>query len=74
MRALPNLEDEAAMLRRGRAAALISARNDALECLRDACTRMQSVPLASIEEHAEAAQAAILQLRALPRLSLTLDD
>jgi hypothetical protein len=74
MRALPNLEDEAAMLRRGRAAALISARNDALECLRDACTRMQSVPLASIDEHATAAEMATARLRLLAQMAASLDE
>ena len=38
MRPLPNLSDEAAMLRRGRESALWAARKDALETLRDALT------------------------------------
>ncbi len=42
MKALPNLNDEAAMLLRGKRSALGSARNDATESLRDAYNAAQS--------------------------------
>lgn len=41
MKPPPDLNDEAAMLKRGRASALYSARKDALELLRDSFTAMQ---------------------------------
>jgi len=41
MKPLPNLNDEEAMLLRGRRSALASARNEAAEALRDACTLIQ---------------------------------
>lgn len=41
MKPLPKLDDEAAMLLRGRRSAVASARNEAAEELRDACTQVQ---------------------------------
>ena len=41
MTPLPNLNDDTAMLLRGRRSALASARNEAAEALRDACTLIQ---------------------------------
>lgn len=42
MKPLPDLCDNAAMLKRGRMSALVSARKDAIDALRDAHTGMQS--------------------------------
>lgn len=42
MRKLPDLSDEAAMVSRGRRGAIISARNEAAEALRDCVTAIQS--------------------------------
>jgi len=44
MKPPPDLNDEAAMIKRGRASALFSARKDAIETLRDAFTALQSGP------------------------------
>lgn len=41
MKPPPNLADEGAMLKRGRASALFSARKEAIEILRDAHTALQ---------------------------------
>jgi hypothetical protein len=41
MKPPPDLNDEAAMLKRGRVSALYSARKEAIELLRDAFTAMQ---------------------------------
>jgi hypothetical protein len=48
MKPLPNLEDTEAMVLRGRRSVLASARNDALEELRDAYTSLQSDPIESM--------------------------
>jgi hypothetical protein len=45
MKPLPDLEDAEAMILRGRRSVLASARNDALEELRDAYTAIQSDPI-----------------------------
>jgi hypothetical protein len=45
MKPLPNLDDGAAMAARGRRSALMSARNDAAEELRNVCVAIQSVDL-----------------------------
>jgi hypothetical protein len=59
MRPLPDINDEAAMLLRGRRSAITSARNEAAEALRDACTRVQSSDWSTLAAHAdESAQAA----------------
>lgn len=44
MKPLPNLSDERAMLERGRRSALMSARNEACEALRDAAVSAQTMP------------------------------
>jgi len=56
MRALPNLDDEAAMLKRGRLSVIISARKEAAETLRDAHTFMQSNDWADWATHARVAR------------------
>jgi hypothetical protein len=59
MRPLPDINDEAAMLERGRKSALWSARNEACEVLRDACTACQSADIGDVSKPAaDAAKAA----------------
>ena len=68
MRPLPELNDEAAMLLRGKRSALGSARNDAAEALRDACTAVQSADwplLRAAAERSSAASERLLTLAAL---------
>lgn len=56
MRPLPNLDDEAAMLKRGRLSAIYAARKEAAETLRDAFTLMQSNDWADMAAHARVAK------------------
>lgn len=42
MKPLPDLNNEAAMIERGKRSSLGTARNEAAEALRDACTHVQS--------------------------------
>lgn len=73
MKPLPNLSDDAAMIKRGQRSALISAKNEAAEALRDSCTRLQSCDWSAIDTYADDVDAAITRLRALSRLALTLE-
>jgi len=52
MKPLPDLTDEAAMLSRGKRSVLTSARNEAAEALRDACTAVQSADISQLRERA----------------------
>jgi hypothetical protein len=45
LKKLPDIDDDAAMIARGRRSALMSCRNDACEELRDACVAVQSAAL-----------------------------
>jgi hypothetical protein len=65
MKPLPNINDEAAMLERGKRSALASARNDAAETLRDACTAVQSANWDQLQSAAELALAASARLLTL---------
>ena len=65
MNPLPNLNDEAAMLARGKRSALASARNEAAEALRDACTRLQGATWQDLAEAAEDARQASERLKTL---------
>lgn len=56
MKPLPDLDDTGTMAARGRRSALMSARNEAAEALRDAFMDCQKAP---IEEVADPARAAI---------------
>ena len=59
MKRLPDINDEKAMLERGRRSAIGAARKDAAETLRDACTMCQSSEWAVLSKHArDAAEAA----------------
>jgi hypothetical protein len=56
MKPLPDLDNEAAMLKRGRLSVIASARKDAAETLRDAYTLMQSNDWADLATHARVAR------------------
>lgn len=56
MKPLPDLNNEAAMLKRGKLAAIASARKEATETLRDAYTLMQSHAWADLAEQARVAR------------------
>lgn len=62
MKPLPNINDEPAMLERGKRSALGSARNDAAEALRDACTAVQSADWSELFKAAGKAQEAAERL------------
>lgn len=62
MKALPNLEDEAAMLARGRRSALYEARKEALEALRDAYTLLAGADWYEMRERLAAVSSATLRL------------
>jgi len=65
MKPLPNLNDEPAMLERGKRSILGSARNEAAEALRDACVAVQTCTWDGLDEQAGKAQAAADRLRTL---------
>lgn len=65
MRALPDIHDEQAMLLRGRQSALGSARKEAAEALRDACTMVQGADWDHLGKHAEDALKAADRLKTL---------
>jgi hypothetical protein len=62
---LPNINDEAAMLLRGKRSVLASAKNDAAEALRDASTRVQSADWNHLTAEADAAVKAAERLKTL---------
>jgi len=62
MKPLPNLEDAAAMILRGKRSILGSARNDAAEALRDACVLCQSADWDELPAHAAKAREAASRL------------
>ena len=51
MKPLPKLEDDAAMILRGKRSILGAARNDAAETLRDQCTRIQGADWRDLPTH-----------------------
>lgn len=65
MKPLPNINDEAAMLLRGKRSAIGSARNEAAEALRDACTFIQGADWDALQVHAEQAKNAADRLLTL---------
>lgn len=74
MKALPNLEDQQAMLEAGRRATLRKARNEACEALRDATVACQSATLVDVDEPAREAMAAAHRLVELHVLWTTMDS
>jgi heme oxygenase len=65
MKPLPNLNDDAAMLLRGKRSAIGAARKEAAEALRDQVTILQGCSWEAIQHHAPAAISAIERLRTL---------
>ena len=65
MKPLPRLDDDAAMLLRGKRSALGSARNEAAEAARDCITRLQGCDWSDIRMWADEAQAALERLKTL---------
>ena len=62
MKPLPNLDDEAAVLRRGRMSLLASARNEAEAELRDAYTAMTGCDWFEFRDKLDRVQAAVQRL------------
>jgi len=62
MKPLPNLLDTDAMAARGRRSALMAARNEACEALRDACVAVQSADITEVHEPVAQAQEACARL------------
>jgi hypothetical protein len=62
MKPLPNLDDTQAMIAKGRRSALMSARNDAMDELRDSFTKMQSLEIGAIQALANKAHECCLRL------------
>jgi len=65
MRPPPNLNDEQAMLKRGRRSALGAARKEATEALRDALVAIQSAGWDTLRDEAAAAHGAADRLMTL---------
>lgn len=65
MRPLPDINDDAAMIQRGKRSALGAARNDAAEALRDACTHVQTAEWGELKDAARKAQAAAERLQTI---------
>lgn len=68
MRPLPDLTNAEAMAARGRRGALISARNEAAEELRNASVSVQSADFAELAEHAPRLRAIAQRLEELSQL------
>ncbi len=68
MKPLPPLADEAAMLKRGRLSAIGSARNEALQELRDSCSYCQSADWDDLRGCADRAIAAAERLKTVAAL------
>jgi hypothetical protein len=62
MKPLPNLDDQAAMLLRGKRSALAAARNEATIELRDAYTLMESCEWSELEARLDRVQFAVQRL------------
>jgi len=65
MKPLPNINDEAAMLARGKRSAMHAARIDAAEALRDANTLVQGAEWHELQSAAEKARSAAERLLTL---------
>jgi len=65
MKPLPNLDDQAAMLQRGKRSALAAARNEATIELRDAYTLMESCEWSELTERLARVRAAVQRLDTL---------
>jgi hypothetical protein len=65
MKPLPNINDEPAMLLRGKRSLIASARNEAAEALRDATVLVQSADWPDLARHADIAAMAADRLKTL---------
>ena len=65
MKPLPNITDDAAMIQRGKLSAIGTARKDAAEALRDACTLVQAAEWSELTHHARTARDAADRLLTL---------
>ena len=74
MKTIPRLDDDAAMIKRGRQSALGSARNDAAQSLRDAAVHAQGADWAALPTIADDAIAAAERLKTLALMWGSLDD
>ena len=68
MKPLPNIDDEAAMLLRGKRSALAAARNDAEASLRDAYTLLQSAEWDELETRLTTVNACVAQIGTINNL------
>lgn len=73
MKPLPDLNNDVAMLERGKRSALGSARNEAAAMLRDACSYAQSSSWDDLAAHAEVAKRAADRLITLQAMWQELD-
>jgi len=73
MKPLPDITNEPAMLERGKRSALASARNDAAEALRDACTSVQSADWKDLHANAGKARDAAERLMTIAAMWDELD-
>lgn len=65
MKPIPRINDDAAMIERGKRSALGSARNDAAEALRDAVVAVQSATWDDLRAAVDAIEAPAERLRTL---------
>lgn len=72
MKPLPKLDDDAAMILRGRRSSLGSARNEAAEALRDAMVHVQSADWAGLREAVDGLTAPAERLRTLAAMWIEL--
>jgi hypothetical protein len=68
MKSIPNLDDEAAMILRGKRSVIASSRNEAAQCLRDASTYAQGADWDALPAIADQAEQAAQRLRDLAKL------
>lgn len=68
MRKLPDLSNTDDMISRGRRSALMSARNEACQAMRDACVEIQSLPLGEESPAFIAMDEALDRLRKITKL------
>ncbi len=65
MKPLPDLNNDETMIQRGKLSVIASARKDAAETLRDACTAIQGAEWHELHKHAKQAQEASERLQTL---------
>lgn len=65
MKPLPNISDDAYMIQRGKMSVISTARKEAAETLRDACTLVQTAEWSEMPHYARAARDAAERLLTL---------